>query len=307
VARKLIVGQDGSEQGNDALALCGVLANCLAATALVAHVRPPLPHIPLSPQVEEIIEGEVEALLDAARERLAPREVEVRALVSTSPARALHELAEAEDPIALVLGAPHRGAVGRVMLGSVGTALLSGAPCAVAVAPRGYAERAERRVQKLCVAIDGSEEASIALSAAAGIAGRVHGSLTVVGVAEPVRYEYPTPYPVLDPVREQREREQAIEDLLDRAMEHLPEGLQTDRRSAMGDPAPLIAEAGSDHDLLIVGSRAYGPVRRALLGSVSAKLMGLAPSPVLVLPRGAGHDPLGLGGVESAASSSGNR
>jgi nucleotide-binding universal stress UspA family protein len=295
MARTLIVGYDGSNLGNDALVLGGVLADCLAAVPLVAHVRPPLPPIPLSPRVEEIVEGEVETMLGAARKRLPGREVEVRALVDGSPARVLHELAEDEDPIAVVIGSSHRGPVGRVMLGGVGTGLLSGAPCAIAVAPSGYAERPERRVQKLCVAFDGSEEARTALSVAAGVAGRLHGSLTVVAVVEPVRYDYPTPYPVADPVREQRQREEAIADIVGQAMERLPESLPAERQLMVGDPAALIAEAASDHDLLVVGSRGYGPVRRALLGSVSARLMELASTPVLVLPRDAGDDPLGFG------------
>jgi hypothetical protein len=37
----------------------------------------------------------------------------------------------------------------------------------------------------------------------------------------------------------------------------------------------------------VVGSRGWGPVRRILLGSTSARLMREAHCPVLVLPRGA--------------------
>ncbi len=38
--------------------------------------------------------------------------------------------------------------------------------------------------------------------------------------------------------------------------------------------------------MLFVGSRAYGPVRRVLLGSVSSELVESAPCAVLVTPRG---------------------
>ena len=60
-----------------------------------------------------------------------------------------------------------------------------------------------------------------------------------------------------------------------------------------GPAAEALAEEAKDLDLLILGSRGYGPVKGALLGSVSAKLMGSAPCAVLVLPRGSGVDPLG--------------
>jgi hypothetical protein len=35
-----------------------------------------------------------------------------------------------------------------------------------------------------------------------------------------------------------------------------------------------------------VGSRAYGPVRRVLLGSVAKQLVRSAPCPLIVTPRG---------------------
>jgi nucleotide-binding universal stress UspA family protein len=84
--------------------------------------------------------------------------------------------------------------------------------------------------------------------------------------------------------------------VLEQALARVPEALGAKRRMLEGDPADAVAGATQDVDLLLVGSRAYGPLRRALLGSVSARLMRSSPCPVLVLPRDAGEDPLGLGG-----------
>jgi nucleotide-binding universal stress UspA family protein len=58
-----------------------------------------------------------------------------------------------------------------------------------------------------------------------------------------------------------------------------------------GDSAPGVAHEElaklSHHvDLLVVGRCSYGPLRRPLLGSTSAKLVHEAACPVLVLPRG---------------------
>jgi nucleotide-binding universal stress UspA family protein len=41
--------------------------------------------------------------------------------------------------------------------------------------------------------------------------------------------------------------------------------------------------------LLVCGSRARGPLRRVLLGSVSLALIRLADCPVVVVPRRAAH------------------
>jgi nucleotide-binding universal stress UspA family protein len=38
-------------------------------------------------------------------------------------------------------------------------------------------------------------------------------------------------------------------------------------------------------DLLVCGSRGYGPVRRVLLGGVSSRLIRRAACPVVVVPR----------------------
>jgi len=40
-----------------------------------------------------------------------------------------------------------------------------------------------------------------------------------------------------------------------------------------------------DVDLLVAGSRGYGPMARLLLGSVSSRLVATAPCPVLIVPR----------------------
>jgi nucleotide-binding universal stress UspA family protein len=48
----------------------------------------------------------------------------------------------------------------------------------------------------------------------------------------------------------------------------------------------MIAEASDGVvDLLVCGSRGYGPMQRALLGSVSEELIARARQPVLVVPR----------------------
>ena len=60
--------------------------------------------------------------------------------------------------------------------------------------------------------------------------------------------------------------------------------------SLAGDPAAQLAHAAAEVDVMVVGSRGYGPVRHALLGSVSAKLMRSCPAPLLVVPRG-GQEP----------------
>jgi nucleotide-binding universal stress UspA family protein len=53
-----------------------------------------------------------------------------------------------------------------------------------------------------------------------------------------------------------------------------------------GDPVERLTAASTDLDLLVVGSRRYGPIRRVLLGGVSVALVDRAHCPVLIVPRG---------------------
>ena len=53
-----------------------------------------------------------------------------------------------------------------------------------------------------------------------------------------------------------------------------------------GDVVERLAGLGPDDvDLLVCGSRGYGPPRRVLLGGVSSRLVRRAKVPVAVVPR----------------------
>jgi nucleotide-binding universal stress UspA family protein len=71
--------------------------------------------------------------------------------------------------------------------------------------------------------------------------------------------------------------------LLDRLAPDVPAG---DRIVELGDPAELLGAVLKEVAALgVVGSRGRGPVRAAILGSVSHALAGHAPCPVVVVPR----------------------
>jgi nucleotide-binding universal stress UspA family protein len=48
----------------------------------------------------------------------------------------------------------------------------------------------------------------------------------------------------------------------------------------------VLIDLSRDHDLLVLGSRGYGPLRAVLLGGVSRRVAAEAHCPVVVLPRG---------------------
>jgi nucleotide-binding universal stress UspA family protein len=53
-----------------------------------------------------------------------------------------------------------------------------------------------------------------------------------------------------------------------------------------GNPADALEAHSRDLDLLVLGSRGYGPLRAVLAGSVSLALMRSAETPIVITPRG---------------------
>ena len=69
-----------------------------------------------------------------------------------------------------------------------------------------------------------------------------------------------------------------------------------------GDPADQLGEHSAGLDLMLAGSRGYGPLRSVLVGGVSGRLMRTVQCPMIVVPRGV-QEPLGaLFATETAAA-----
>ena len=276
---RLLVGFDGSDGGRDALELARRVAEPAQAGLLVVAVVPYGP-LPVDFRaLESDAAAEAEPLFEEAREDLAGLEVHTRGFGGGSPAGVLTDLAEAEWIDLIIVGSPHRGAIGRALIGSVAEGLLHGAPCPVVVAPRGYAEERHEPARRIAVAYDGTPEAKAALRRAEAIAAPTAATIDVLTVvAPPIGMPGVVGYTPIDPPDPDR--------ILTEAVNSVDSGLAATGRRLDGPPARTLAEACEDGvDLLVAGSRRYGPVMRVLLGSVSTQLVHLAPCPVLVEPR----------------------
>ena len=119
-------------------------------------------------------------LLASAREE-AGVQGELRWSPCTSPGQGLHELAESLGSNLLVVGSSVRGLLGRVLVGDDTRAALDGAPCAVAVAPVGYAKHANK-IGRIGVGYDGSSESVRALDVARALAHELDASLAALEV-----------------------------------------------------------------------------------------------------------------------------
>jgi nucleotide-binding universal stress UspA family protein len=212
---------------------------------------------------------------------------------SSSPARGLHELAEEIGADLIVVGSSKHGPVGQTILGNVGVALMHGSPCAVAIAPRGYADQPDRRVSAILVGYDASPESRLALEAGYELARASAAPLKLVSVAEaPVivvgksggaNYGWEA---LKEAVEEQ------VRGQLEQARDSAPDDVNVETKLVSGQAAEALAEAAkAPGSILLLGSRSYGPLHRVLAGSVSRTLASSAPAPLIVHPRGMHEDP----------------
>ena len=78
----------------------------------------------------------------------------------------------------------------------------------------------------------------------------------------------------------------AVADAAEEAAAGLRGDLDVEVRTLPGPPGEMLAAAAKEGiDLLVAGSRAYGPLRAVLAGSVSRYLADHAPCPLIVVPR----------------------
>jgi nucleotide-binding universal stress UspA family protein len=70
------------------------------------------------------------------------------------------------------------------------------------------------------------------------------------------------------------------------AVAELDDGVETQTDVFVGDPAATLVRVSEHLDLLVCGSRGYGPIRAVLLGGVSRRVVAESRCPVIVLPRG---------------------
>jgi nucleotide-binding universal stress UspA family protein len=227
----------------------------------------------------------------AAELTAAGTAVDCRKIQGTSAAGALHRAAEEEEAGLLVVGSSRRSEVGRVVAGSTAQRLLHGSPCPVAVAPLSWSGQGAPK--SIGVAYVDSDDGREALRGGHALARRIGATLRVVTVVpHRERYHLETDPPIA-PVVDKREvvdiegehRIEAEKQLRARVAE-LAGDVPVEAEALVGDPAEVLVDFSKGVDLLVCGSRGYGPARAVLLGSVSRDVMDEARCPVIVLPRG---------------------
>ena len=281
-----LVGIDGTEASRAAVHLTMTVAAATGASVVAATVHPEPPFVlgrgGAHASREAIVEGgrhDAERLLEPLRGDVA----DTCTIMADSPAHGLQRLAEVRAVDLVAVGLTHRRGLGRLVPGSVAEHLLYGAPCPVLVVPSGDGPAG---VETIAVAYDHRTEARAALDHAVALAQRLGARLTLIAAFQPS-----LTYGVGGVPTSTYDLEEGGRAALEEVVREVAAGLSVDTtvRVVIGPPAKVIEEAASEGaDLLVAGSRGYGPVKSVLLGSVSRHLVDHASCPVLVVPRATG-------------------
>jgi len=274
--KNVLAGVDGRPGGRDAITLAARLADPDGELTLVhVHSGALRPVHTATPGLLAAEREDSPKLL--ARERAACGvRASLLSVASESPGAGLHRQAEVREADLLVVGSCGHGAFGRAMLGNDTRAALNGAPCAIAIASRGYADH-PTPITKVGVGYDGSPESVAALALARRLALQNAASVSALEVV-PVRSHARA--------RSPGGARDGADAMLERAADRMRQLPDVEGHAVRGFSGEELARFSDEMDILVVGSRGYGPMRRLVLGSTSDYLERHARCALLVLPRG---------------------
>jgi nucleotide-binding universal stress UspA family protein len=239
----VVVGVGGDEGGRDALELAGHLASPQGRITRV--------HVEVAPRVE------------------AQAVAEVQRVNARSVRQGLHAFASSRDADLLVIREGSHDLLAETLPGGETHHVLDDPPCAVAVAPRGYAAH-PGAMSKIGVGYDGSAESDRALAVARRIA--MERSAVLSAVAAVPRPVYVGDYGDMD-----RDAEAEIEDARRRVASL---GELEPHAEFADDPVKALKRYGDSVDLLVLGTRHHRLLHR---GTSTRIADGLA-CPLLVIP-----------------------
>lgn len=273
---RIVVGDDGSPQGRDAVVLGAAIARVTGAGLTLLQSYSPFP-ISITGHTDRHTEHRAaHAQLAVDRDHFAPRAL-TEVVADSQASRALSHHAERWHADLVVIGSSRHAPEGRCALGQTGRGLIEKAPAALAIAPRGLHQRG-LELHRVGVGYDGGSESTAALRLADEIAANADAELLIESLVR-TRGDM-----------SERDRLDALE-MARRAARGTAAHAEADAR--IGEPGLELRDLSGTVDLLVIGSRRWGALARVVLGGVGEALTTDCGSPLLIACRPLRHpDPV---------------
>ena len=283
---RIAIGVDGYPEGQDAAALGVAIAGVTGAELMLVAVHPPA-IFPVPPSLQwKSLREEAERSLREVRDSVAP-DARIVAETDLSIPRALRRAVRREHRDLLIVGSSRHAPAGHVRVGKRMRQLLGHVDCALAFAPKGLAKQPDFRLHRIGVGYDGGPEADAALAWASSIAVAAEAELCVRAVVD-------DRVPVL--LQSALQGLVAVEwrDVVDKEASRLRRqatvatavaGAEVRIEVTCRRPAEALIALSENVDLVVIGSRRWGPAARVLMGSTGEGLMQRAACPVVTVPR----------------------
>ncbi len=288
---RVLLATDGSEDARAAMAWLGLFplpADAELRVVTAVSVPPSALDVPTVREFQASLRAEAQRIAEQARAALAPRFPGASAHVGDGDPREVILRAAEEWPADLVvLGARGLGAVAGFLLGSVSLGVARHARASVLIVKSGGAAPPRGAL----VALDGSANAAAAAAFLARLPLDPTFTVRLLGVVERPRAPATTPAFAARMVRQAiaqivAERRTEIERAQAKAAATLAGAVRRiEHRVVVGHAVDAIvgAAARPDVDLVVVGARGLGALRRVLLGSVSEGVLRHVHRPVLIV------------------------
>ncbi|ORW26199.1 universal stress protein [Mycobacterium palustre] len=277
----IVVGVDGSAASDAAVVWAAREAAMRNVPLTLVHMFETFvrtfPRIPMPSGVGQ--EDDARKILEQAvkiAENAVPtgRKISIATEVRPSPPVSTL-IALSKEAEMIVVGSNGRGAVARVLLGSVSSGVVHGAKCPVAVirSEASYTPRSDRA--PVLVGIDCSPASERALEIALDEASRRGVELTAFHAwSDAAVYQLPW-------VDWAEEAERSLAEYLAGWKERYPD-VKVRRLLAFDHPGRALIEESESAQLVVVGSHGRGGIARTLLGSVSNAVVHASHTPVIV-------------------------
>ena len=295
---RLLVPLDGSEEAKAALPYAVALATSGTQITLLTVIPGPTEVIGVGGELA--VSGD-QAASDEANQTRAELEQVATGLrqsghtvqtlvVSGDPAASIITTANDLDASLIVMTTHGRGAVGRLIYGSVADAVARDAQVPVMVVRAREAVSGPVGITRLVVPVDGSPLAEESLPVATAISRRLGTPIHLISVVNPIDLLPPAigmaeAVPAEVYAETEAEIEQDAHDYLDRVSRQLQkQGLAVTTRVLTGTPATSIMEATQLGDVVVISSHERTGILRWLMGSVAEQLVREDQCPVILVP-----------------------